>query len=215
MLKRNIIHSPFCDRTILEKNNRSLLLQFILTEIFESFSSYEKLLTAPSLAPKSDYNFSLSLFQNNAPLNQIQEHALLFPLAFQEKKIEICIFTHSLSNALHLVYNYQEKAFHTKKQKTEFQIKITSYLRQMFFLLEPFLQECKNDEGFLFFILKHHREIVLISQPKYLMLVLHKLHPNGFFSMQEYICDHFHKRGFTYLIPKVKTLIETISTLYE
>ncbi len=214
-LKKTNVHSPFSEQTILEGNNRSLLLQFILTEIFDSFSCYKTLLTETSLASKSDSSFFLSIFQNISPLNRIQEHASLFPLAFTNKKIEISIFTHSLSNAVHLLYNYQEKPFCTKKQKTEFEAKITSYLRQMFFLLEPFLEECKSDESFLFFLLKHHTEITLLTQPKYFIHLLHKLHPEGISSMQEYICDHFHERGFTYLIPKVKSLIQTVATIHD
>ncbi len=205
MRKRAYLHSPFCE-TIEKHESRFLLIQFILQEIFLSHSLCKKenpeiLLSLQTFSP-----LCLSTLIQSAPLDRIQEHASLIPLAFPDKKDESFIFSHSLSNTVNLLYNLGKCACLPKT----FSSQVTGYLRQMFFLLEPFMEECKNEGAFLFFLLSRQEDIGLLSHPKYLSSFLNKLYPKGLPFIQERVCDHFYKKGFPYLIPKVKTLIKQL-----
>lgn len=205
MRKRAYLHSPFSEATI-NQDNRSLLLQFILKELFLSHSLCQTSNEKPLLRLQTFSSLSLSTLTESAPLDRIQEHATLIPLAFPFKSVETEIFTHSLSNAVTLLYNLSK----CSTPSETFSSQIANYLRQMFFLLEPFIEECKNDGSFLFFLLSNHKDISLLSHSKYLPSLLKKLHPEGLSFIQEYICDRFYKKGFAYLIPEIKSLVKQI-----
>ena len=197
-------HSPFSKAT-LQPHNAFLLLQFILEEIFLCYhicqTNCKELL--PSFHLPSSY--SLSIFTQDIPIERLQEHSHLLSLAFPEHKQEIKIFLHALSNTTNLLYNCQSSGMLEK-----YALQISIYFRQMFFLLEPFFEECKNEVGFLFFLLSHQKEIQLLSHPRHLSSLLRKWHPRGLSSIQENLCNHFYKRGFNYLIPEIKSLIQTL-----
>lgn len=203
MQKRAYLHSPFCEATVGEPN-RFILLQFILKELFLSHSLCKDLNPKVLLTKETLIPFSLSSLTQSAPLDRIQEHSALLPFAFPNQKEELAIFSHSLSNTVNLVYNFSR---FSPLPKT-YPLEVSSYLRQMFLLLEPFLRECKNEGAFLFFLLSHYKEISLLSHSKHLLSLLKKFHSKGMGFVQEKICDHFYKKGFTYLIPEVKSLVK-------
>lgn len=202
MQERLYFYSPFSETNITEGNNRSLLLQFILTEILQSsllpmeyLDKYSSALqTAPRLPP--------ALFHETSSFNKIQEHAALLPFAFPLKKIESSIFSHVLSTAIYL----KEQRHSKKNLETD----LMHHFKQLIFLLEPFIEECKDDASLLFFLLRRHKEITLLFYPRYLLLLLKKIHPKGLTSLGEYLCDYFHDKGFTYLIPEIKLLLRLI-----
>lgn len=205
MRKRAYLHSPFCEETI-SQDNRFLLLQFILKELFLSHALCQTSNDKPLLCLQTFSSLSLSTLTQSAPLDRIQEHATLIPHAFPFKHEETEIFTHSLSNTVTLIYNLSKYSTPSETFSTQ----ITNYLRQMFFLLEPFVEECKNEGSFLFFLLSNHKDISLLSHSKYLSSLLRKLHPQGLSFIQEYVCDHFYRKGFASLIPEIKSLIKQI-----
>lgn len=205
MRKRAYLHSPFSETTV-NKDNRFLLLQFILKELFLSFTLCQKGDNEPLLNLQTFSSLSLSSLTKSAPLDRIQEHTTLIPFAFPFKEKESEILTHSLSNTITLLYNLSKCSTPPSTVSSQ----ITNYLRQMFFLLEPFVEECKNEGSFLFFLLSNHKDISLLSHPKYLPSLLNKFHPQGLPFLQEYLCDHFYKKGFSYLIPKIKFLVKQI-----
>lgn len=189
----------------MQPSSSFLLLQFILEELFLCHhiceTNTKELL--PSFNPVSP--LSLAIFTQEAPIERLQEHTNLLPLAFPEKKQEVKIFLHALSNTSNLLYNCQ-----SNRMLEKYTIQISVYFRQMFFLLEPFLEECKNDGSFLFFLLSHQKEIRLLSHPRHLSSLLRKWHPKGIASIQELVCNHFYKKGFSYLIPEIKSLIRSL-----
>jgi hypothetical protein len=69
------------------------------------------------------------------------------------------------------------------------------------------MEDCKEEENFLFFLLSHQQEVSELSHTGHLTSMLKKFHPKGLRFVQEYVCDHFYRKGFSYLIPEVKTLI--------
>lgn len=203
MQKRAYLYSPFCEATIGE-SNRFILLQFILKELFLSHSLCKDLNPKILLTKETIIPFSLSNLTQSAPLDRILEHSALLSFAFPSQKEELAIFSHSLSNTVTLVYNFSR----IDPLPETFPLEVSSYLRQMFLLLEPFLAECKNEGAFLFFLLTHYKEISLLSHSKHLFSLLKRFHSRGMGFIQERICDHFYKKGFTYLIPEVKSLVK-------
>ena len=145
MQKKTYFHSPFSEDTISRGNNKSLLLQFILEEIFQFITSPEKLLNA-SHAVASNTPFFLTHLHEEPSLHKIQEHASLLPSAFPQHKEQLAIFLHALSNVVHLLYNYSEAPKSSRQNTEELKGTLISYLKQLFFLLEPFIKECKNDQ---------------------------------------------------------------------
>ena len=207
MQKNTYFHSPFSEVTVLKGTNRFLLVQFILTEIFQSVLFPEGYINRRLGPIKTLPRLSLSLFFETSSFSRMQEHATLLSFAFPKKKAEAAIFSHVLSLAIHRLQNAKEKTLQTR----EFETELKTHLQQMIFLLEPFIEECKNDESFLFFLLNHHKEISLLCHFRHLHSLLDKLHPQGLNSLQEYICDYFHEKGFPYLIHEVKSLIELLN----
>jgi|GEM_PF-1959773 len=202
MHKRLYFHSPFSENAFT-KTEGSLLLQFILEELFLSEKTCREKNFELFVPPKIALPFSLTLFQKTSPLDKLREHASLLPFAFPFKKQEISIFLHALSNTANLAYNYTTQPGKMKNFTTQ----IIPYIRQMFFLLEPFMEECKNEEAFLFFLFSHQKEISLLSNPLHLSSLLKRFHPKGLSFVQEYVCDHFYRKGFSYLIPEIKVLV--------
>lgn len=203
--KKVYLHSPFCEK-IFTQDTRFLLIEFILTDLFSSYTLCQALEEKLLFCGQTFNAFSLSSLTQSAPLDRIQEHSSLIPFAFPFKKEETEIFTHSLSNTINLFYNLSKRNTSSKT----FSSQMTNYIRQMFFLLEPFMEECKNDGSFLFFLLSHHKDISLLSHSRYLLSLLKKLHPQGLPFIQEHVCDHFYKRGFAYLIPEIKSLVKLV-----
>lgn len=206
MQKKAYFHSPFSEITVLKGTNRFLLVQFILTEIFQSAITPEDYFKGYLENSKTTSKLTLSIFLESSPFTRLQEHAKLLPFAFPKKKVDSSTFSHVLSLAIHIHQTATEKPAESK----DFEAELQNHLRQMIFLLEPFIEECKNDESFLFFLLNRHKEMALISYPGHLYSLLSKLHPKGLDSLQEHICDYFHEKGFSYLIPEVKSLVELI-----
>jgi hypothetical protein len=132
----------------------------------------------------------LASFQHS--LHHLKELIQLLPQAFPGKK-----------NKLESIIYYFFLLNHCKSNQIQ-------HLSKLFFLLEPFMKECKNDESFLFFILNHQKEIAVLLGAHHLVAFIAKLYPQGLTSLQKHLCDHFHKKGYPYLLPTVKSLIDQV-----
>jgi hypothetical protein len=209
MQKKNYFHSPFSEKTILNGNNRSLLLQFVLKEILY-FASCPKTLLSASHINTNETPFFFTHCYEELSLHKIQEHATLLPYAFPFHKKHCAVFLHALSNVVHLLYNHSETPQSKALNIEDVERTLLDYLKQLFFLLEPFIKTCKHDGGLLLFLLQHHEEITLLTKKNHLYLLLKKIHPKKNKSVEEILCNHFHTRGFPYLIPKIKILLKQV-----
>lgn len=209
MQKKAYFHSPFSEKTITEGNNRSLLLQFILSEVFSFVSAPKQLLSSPYAAP-DEAPFFLHHIYEDLSLHKIQEHTSLLPLAFEKLSDENSAFVHSLSNVVHLLYNHSKFPKTGTEELEELKKTLVTYLKQLFFLLRPFIKECKADGGLILFLLRHQKEVALLSDNSALATLLKEMHLGKGRSLQDELCDDFHKRGFAYLIPEIKSLIESL-----
>lgn len=127
------LYSPLSIKTVAEGNNRALLLQFILSEIFHAMDAknLESVFTSPACFFPYDWSYEVGC------LNKVCEHARLLSSAFPEMPEEILAFQTALEQVI--------------KTRENFNLLYT--------LLEPFLIECRHSESLLLFLLKHHDEI--------------------------------------------------------
>lgn len=178
-------HSPFSAATAQSEQNRALILQFILSEIFHT-------LKAPNIE---------SIFSSSRPLfpydwanqighwNKIREHAILLSYAFP-----------SLPEAARF---FEEAVNKAPKEIHELRL----YLRNLYLFLEPLIEFCKDNENLIFFLLKHHKEIDELKAPHTLKSLLLKIFPNGLTSMSKQLAENFQRRGFAPLIAEAQSLI--------
>ena len=196
------LHSPFGESNIMQGNNKSLLLQFILNELFQSqtaLQNKEPLLTL--FEPISSSFYPLDWSSQRGHFNKVVEHALLLKTAFPEQIEAIDLFEHALVNTTNAITN------HLDKPGDYFDRQLTLYIKQLYLLLEPIMCECGEDENFLFFLLKHHEKIHAITHSTYLLSFIQKELKQEPTALCEWLCDKFHARGFTCLIPEVKSLL--------
>ncbi|MBM3207000.1 MAG: hypothetical protein FJZ57_00105 [Chlamydiae bacterium] len=199
------LHSPFSKSNIDERNNKVLLLQFILSEIFNAESEHKNNTPLHNIFfPTISSFYPLDWSTKMGPLNKVVEHSLLLPKAFPEQKQAIKIFKHALTNTTNAISNYIDMP------SENFELQLMLYLKQLYLMLEPLMIECKSDENFLFFLLKNSGKVHSITYPNYLMNFFVKNCGHNVDSLCESICDKFHNRGFACLIPEIKAFIANL-----
>ena len=174
MSKHLYFHSPFSESYPYEEKDRCLLLSFILCEfeICSTTLTNTWTFSLPSLCEKT----------YDAPLNRLQEHARLLPYAFPEHKKEGLELQEMISYLISSLL-YQQP------------LPAEEYLQRLFIFLDPFIQKCKQEAIFLFFLLNHYNEIQAFTPLNYLAKLFHNLHPEGLSKLQKNLCEHFHKKG--------------------
>jgi hypothetical protein len=185
--------------------------QFILSEVFQAIVAYKNKGSFETIFSRQSFLYPLDCSSYSGHLNRIHEHCDLLKHAFPNNKQSTSLFQHALTNTLNLILNYQENP----SSSQYFDQELHAYLKQLFLLLEPLVEECKNDENFIFFLLKHQQEIIFLSHNRHLLRLLKKMHPEGLEAIREQICDNFHARGFASLIPEVGILITQLQKDYE
>lgn len=206
------LHSPFSTSNITEGNNRSLLLQFILSEIFHAANAHKNKEPFEKIyRPISSTFYPLDWSSQMGHLNKICEHTHLLKVAFPKNKDSASIFKHALTNTTALIANHYDNPSLSR----HFEQELLTYFKQLYLLLEPLLLECSDDENIIFFLLKHQKVISHLSHSKYLLTFLTKMSEEGIDSLCEQICDSFHERGFASLIPEAKSLISELKKSHE
>ncbi len=200
-------HSPFSRSNVRQGTHCSLLLQFLLDELFQAIAAFSHRAPVEALfvLEKSPF-YSLLWSSPTGHINKLSEHAQLLDASFPHDRDTTSIFSHALENTRNLLINYIEH----RNKVSDFEVELASYLKQMFSLLEPLMYSCKHDENFIYFLLRHKKQIALLSHPQYLALFLEKSFPQGLDHLCEIMCDHFHARGFASTIPEVKQAISEL-----
>lgn len=179
-------HSPFSEKSSFSEKNKALLLSFALAELFTCSSSEIDHWARGDIQEK----------RNDAPLNRFIEHTSLLLKAFPSfltPLIEI------KEKTAHLLYCLQKSICFCPKER----------LKELFHLLDPLMQECSNDANFLYFLLSRQSDMDLLLDSSYLPSFLKELYPD-FSELDTHLCDYFHKRGFTRLLPEISLFIEKI-----
>lgn len=203
------LHSPFSESNVMKGNNRSLLLQFILSELFQTTRAHiSKEPLTKIFFPVSSSFYPLDWSSQRGHLNKVWEHCQLLKIAFPEQTQATTIFKHALINTTTAIAN------HCDTPTDNFDMQLKLYLKQLYLVLEPLMIECKNDENFLFFLLKNQDAVRSITHSTHLLSFFQK-HCEEIDSLCESICDSFHSRGFACLIPEVKASIHYLKNCNE
>jgi hypothetical protein len=131
----------------------------------------------------------------DAPLNKLQEHTTLLLVAFIDHKESLLELKEKTSRLIFFIDKLLP--FDEKDQ-----------LKELFFLLEPLIKECGVDEHFLFFLLKNQKDLASLLDDTYLPDLFEEL--CGLAELQTLLCDSFHKKGFTGLIPEITHLFQDL-----
>jgi len=187
---RLYFHSPFSEDNVCSLRDRSLLLSFALSEIFTCAGEHVQnwTLHLPSSKERSE----------DAPLNKLQEHSTLLLKAFPDHKESLFQLKEEVS---HLIYFLRNKIPFSQKE----------LLEKLYIPLEPLVKECIEDKDFLFFLLTHHEKMACFLEPSYLPTLFKEIYPEGLSKLQVVLCDYFHKKGFTRLLPEITVLLQQLT----
>jgi hypothetical protein len=188
--------SLFSPQAIGERQNRGLLLQFLLSETIEAHKSVlagkaETVITSHPRFFPYDWNTT------TGHLNKSQEHSLFLKKSFPDKIKVVNSFEKTLSRAVETL----------SKKKNVAKEQFEAALQKIYTALEPLIEICKEDENLLFFLLKNRPNIDTLTSKGHLYEFLFKIHPCGLEVLGEKMCDQYHQRGFFSLIPEFKLLL--------
>jgi hypothetical protein len=190
--------SLFSPQMLTEKQHRGLLLQFLLSALFDAVKSVERGEDLKELFSASPHFIPYDWAKPIGHLNKLQEHGLLLKSGFPEERKALSDFEKKLSKLLSLCAK--------KIEKIPFQKEI----RSLYLTLEPFLKKCREDENLTFFLLKHKSDIDQIIGQNHLHSFLENLYPEGLEILGEKVCDRYHQRGFFSQISEFKLLLAEI-----
>lgn len=167
------LYSPLSIKTLQEGQNRSLLLQFILSELFHATDAGRKedplefVFATPACFFPHDWSYEVGC------LNKIAEHAELLPHAFPKLMDAVQSFRTVLDTIL------ADTIARKKNQEIIPRDEMLETLHQLYCLLEPFLISCRESEELLLFLMKNKEEIDELAYPKAFQALLEKMFPEG------------------------------------
>lgn len=191
--------SLFSPQPLVEKENRGLLVQFLLSEVISAHQSLQmgKIDAVVSAHPRFfPYDWGIK----TGYLNRAQEHALLLRKSFPDHEKAIITLEKVLEKTL---FAHPAKESLKKRQ-------IKTSLRFIYLAMEPLIEACKENENLLFFLLKNHQTIDALTQQRHLHDFLQKIHPDGLEILGEKMCDQYHQRGFFSQIPEFKLMLNQL-----
>ena len=198
------LYSPLSIKTVKEGHNRTILLQFILSEIFYALDAEKKedplefVFSSPACFFPYDWSYEVGA------LNKISEHAKLLIYAFPKLEESAKGFTSTLDEIL-------TKLLDCKKEKQKIdQKQLARDLQKLYFLLEPFIVNCKESEDLLLFLLKNTDEIIQLAHPETLNSLLAKMYPEGLDAVAHHIRREYQKRGFHSLTQDLDKLLSSL-----
>lgn len=195
-------YSPFSMRTVNEEQNRALLLQFILSELFNAKDASEKkdpielVFSSPACFFPYDWSYEVGC------LNKIHEHATLLEYAFPEFEHQTEKFCDHVDKILSFVMHHKKKNIELENGQ------LLAFFKELYVLLQPFLLACRENEGLLLFLLKNNNEIGEIAFPETLSSLLHAMFPEGLKRLASILRSKYQSRGFTALLAEIDRLLE-------
>lgn len=194
-------YSPFSMRTVNEEPNRALLLQFILSELFNAKDASEKtnplefVFSSPACFFPYDWSYEVGC------LNKIHEHATLLEYAFPEFQKQTALFRTQVDKTLSSVLQHKKRNSELDSEE------LLAFFKELYILLQPFMLACKDNEGLLLFLLKHKKEICEIASPDTLLSLLNAMFPEGLNNLAKTVRSKYLNRGFTALIVEIDRLL--------
>jgi len=180
--ERLFFHSPFVPSHVQHEQNASLLLQFFLSALLSYQSETSEQISSP-------YSFFLyDRVKLGSLLDQLIEHATLFPYAFPSLKKE----TKEIAKILESLK--KETKTHRKNEK----------ITRLVFHLAPFLLQCKDNENLLFFLLKNQHK------RKELQEFLTQVSLPGKTSLKKHLTERFKQRGFFSILAELEEILKNV-----
>ncbi|MBS0604614.1 MAG: hypothetical protein JSS60_06200 [Verrucomicrobia bacterium] len=192
--------SLFSPQALSERENRGLLIQFLLSELIEAYKSVQSGKLDAVVTPHPRF-FPYDWSAKTGYLNKILEHALLLQKSFPDRARAVKNCERTLSKTL---------ASFSKKKKLDKE-QMHSTLQTVYSSLEPLIEACKENENLLFFLLKNRTALDALTRKGHLQEFLGKIHPCGLEILGEKMCDQYHQRGFFSQIPEFKLLLTELS----
>ncbi len=188
--------SLYSPQALSQKHHRSLLIQFVL---FENMEAYKAMLARKwdSIYRRHPRFFPYDWAITTGHLNKIQEHGLLLRAAFPDNLSAVKSFEKTLSKSL----------ISLSKMENHSPEKFEPILQKIYLALEPFIENCKECENLLFFLLKNRPTIDAWKGEGYLRNFLCKIYSWELETLGEKMCDQYHQRGFFSQIPEFKLLL--------
>ncbi len=198
------LFSPLSPHLVRQEHHRILLLQFFLKELLAAHQAI--LYEAPiNLVISSDRRyFPYDWANESGHVNKAREHAQLILIAFENFEEEAEKIHTMLAD---LVISFSGKETFNSRQK----IQVKRKLHQLYLLAEPLISHYKNNENLIFFLLKNLDSVNALMGKGYLQAFLSHLHKKGLEQLEKKLCDHYHNRGFSSLIPELKTRFSELS----
>lgn len=170
------LHSPFSAQTVQERQNRALLLQFMLSELLQCRNANTQThpLKFVFSAPACFFPFDWS--QDVGHLNKLAEHTTLLIHAFSDMEKAVDAFAATLHPIL------DEVAELRRTQSVLCPSTFTANLRELYNGLKPFLIACKESENLVLFLLKRAEEIDALSGRAEVDALLRQMFPDGNYS---------------------------------
>lgn len=200
-------YSPFSPSSVTEENNKGLLLQFILSEIFSSNEAVKKNDPLSTVFQNVRGFFPYDWANPTGHLNKAQEHASLLKYAFPDLREIVNAFLTALMKTTHWISLKEAESPSSNPE-------LIVQLEELYLLLEPLIIECSHCENLIFFLLKHQKTLADICSHAHFSAFLKELIPEGLDQLQDRLCDHYQRRGFASVIPELKLLIENLEKSY-
>lgn len=195
------LYSPLSPNTVRDGQNRALLMQFILSEIFHAKDAHQKddplefVFSSPACFFPYDWSCEVGC------LNKIQEHAQLLEYAFPELQEATEQFHACLDEALAKV---------TARRRIDEEIpheELSGYLTELTRNLQPFLIACKESENLLLFLLNNADEFTQLCGPSAVDDLLRRMYPEGVEKIAHLLKQGYQSRGYDTLLPEIDRLI--------
>lgn len=197
------LYSPLSPKTVHEEPYRSLLLQFILSEIFHANASQHAddplkfVFSSPACFFPYDWSREVGC------LNKIQEHARLLSHAFPTLQEAIAQFDAHLYSMLKEVISCRQCGEDLSPDTLKEDLSLLSHY------LEPFLTVCRENENLLLFLLKNADELQELCGPCSLSTLLRQMYPEGLEQVAHILRKGYQSRQFDILLPEIDQLIST------
>jgi len=195
------LYSPLTIKTVKEGQNRAILLQFILSELFHAMESGKKddplafVFSSPACFFPVDWSYELGC------LNKIADHARLLCYGFGKLTTSIHLFQEALEGALANVVSKKKR--HEEMCPSE----LLPFLQKLYTLLQPFLIACSESEPLLVFLLKHPEEIARLGAPENLGSLLSRMYPEGLEKVSPVIQREYRSRNATAIMPELDNIL--------
>ena len=188
--------SPFSPQALGERENRGLLVQFLLFELIAARQAVQSGALDRILTPHLrffPYDWSLK----TGYLNKIQEHALFLEKSFPDRARGVKKFRTTLTKTV----------LSLARQKQVTGEKIEHSLRALYTAMMPLIEACKENENLLLFLLKNRSALDMLNGKGHLAHFLRQIHLSDLETLGEKMCDQYHRRGFFSQIPELKFLL--------